>query len=184
MRVSTLTTPCDKNVTAACKKFDRENRTIEESLTALFRQYPHNTDPHHVLLKVIALNALYSTRIPVYSEKIPNALDMTHHIHQHGPEIDSALASGSTEIVDQIANLRVPKKGQRCYFSFASKYCSWQKPQSYPIWDSNVQAYLRCLQRQTGFAKKLRRGWILEIPRIPCTDERFPQTVSSRLVHF
>jgi hypothetical protein len=146
-----LTTPTKEIVRAACEKFDRDNSVVEEALKELFNQYPSNNDVRHVLLKVVALNSLYSTQIFVYSEKIPNVVDMARHIHEQ--DIDSALAAGSPEIVDRIAMVTVSEKKDRNYFSFATKYCSWHKPESYPIWDSNVERYLGWLQRQTGFAK-------------------------------
>jgi hypothetical protein len=148
-----LTTPTEERVRTACKEFDRENLDVEEALKELFNQYPSNSDMRHVLLKVVALNSLYSTQIFVYSEKVPNVLDVAQHIHKNAKEIDSALAVGSPEIVDTIAVVTVSEKKDRNYFSFATKYCSWHQPEFYPIWDSNVERYLGRLQKQTDFAK-------------------------------
>ena len=44
-------------------------------------------------------------------------------------------------------------KKERNSFSFATKYCSWHKPDLYPIWDSRVQTYLGWLQKESDFAK-------------------------------
>ena len=65
---------------------------------------------------------------------------------------DSALAAGSPEIVDTIARIAVSEKKDRNYFSFATKYCSWHKPESYPVYDANVERYFGRLQKQSDFA--------------------------------
>jgi hypothetical protein len=142
--------PTEDLVRAACKEFDRDNRVIEEALRELFGQYPRNGDLRHVLLKCVALNALYSTQIPVHSEKIPNVVNMAEHIQRNSREIDGGVADGSPGVVDKIANIAVPGKPERCNCSFATKYCSWHKPEAYPIWDSHVLSYLSRLQEQTG----------------------------------
>ena len=54
-------TPSAERVKAACEKYDREHKLIEQSLEELVRQYPQNSDPRHVLLKVVAVNALEHT---------------------------------------------------------------------------------------------------------------------------
>lgn len=75
------------------------------------------------------------------------------HIHQNASDIDSALAVGLPEIVERIANVHVPGKRDRYYFSFATKYCSWHKPEFYPIWDSRVDKYLHGLKAEPCFAE-------------------------------
>jgi hypothetical protein len=140
--------PTQDLVRIACDEFDSGNVIVEAALRELFNHYPHNDNEAHVLLKVVALNRLYSTNIfAVY--------DMAHHIWRQGKDIDSALAEGDPEIVDKIAPVTITAtlKGRNNY-SFASKYCSWHKDASYPIWDSRVDRYLRSLRR-TDFAKFL-----------------------------
>jgi hypothetical protein len=133
-------------VTAACEKFDKENLIIEQALKELFNQYPHNSDLSRVLLKVVALNRLYSTQILA-------VMDVAQHIHRNAQDIDSALAAGSPQIVDKIARVTIGVSGkERRNLSFATKYCSWHNPESYPIWDSRVDKYLWALQKQDHFA--------------------------------
>jgi hypothetical protein len=153
-----LTTPTEELVRAACEEFDRDDPAIEQALTELFDQYPDNSDLRHVLLKVVALNSLYSTQISVYSETIPNVMDVSRHIYQNYHEIDLALAAGSPEIVDWIASVKVSGKKDRYYFSFATKYCGWHKPELYPIWDSRVDRYVGCLKGQPRFAEFFNTG--------------------------
>ena len=147
-----MNTPTAERVRAACKEFDREELAIEQALKELFSQYSGNSDLSHVLLKVVALNTLYSTQIFAHSEKLPNVVDVARHIHKNAKKIDAALAVGSPEIVETIAWVSVPGKKDRIFFSFATKYCSWHKPAAYPIYDSNVQRYLEFLQKQSDFA--------------------------------
>jgi hypothetical protein len=134
-------TPTADLVRAAVQRFDDENPVVETALRDLFRQYPLNNNEAHVLLKVVALNRLYSTNIYAVHA-------MAHHIFQQAGEIDSALATGSPVVVDKIASITIRATGKkRTNYSFASKYCSWHRPDKYPIWDSRVRAYLQSLRR-------------------------------------
>ena len=127
-------------VRAARKEY--EGDIADLALSELFRQYPRNESYSHVLLKVVALDRLYSTNVKA-------CYDAANHIHKRGEEIDSALANGSPEIVDTIAALKLSISGkQRLIYSFASKYCSWHRPGKYPIWDSRVRQYLTALRYQ------------------------------------
>jgi hypothetical protein len=141
-----LEKPTVEAVKIAVREFDEENQTIETALTELFSQYPHNTEESHVLLKVVALNELYSTQIRLYSERIPTILDVVRHIV--GIKIDADLGMCLPDLVDTIADTTVEGKDHRCYYSFATKYCSWHRPESYPIWDSRVDKYLWRLRNQ------------------------------------
>jgi hypothetical protein len=139
--------PTAQLVDEAIKKFDEENAVVEDALKKLFTQYPANTNLSHVLLKVVALNRLYSTQIFA-------VVDVAQHIHRNGTEIDSSLAIGSPEVVDKIAKVTISKSGkERNNFSFATKYCSWHNPESYPIFDTQVDRYLWSLQKQAHFAE-------------------------------
>jgi hypothetical protein len=69
-----------------------------------------------VLLKATALNALYSTFIPVYNPTGTDLYDITTSICRNGAAIDSAFSHGFAEIVDQIAQPEISekKKAYRC----------------------------------------------------------------------
>lgn len=62
--------PSADDIRQADAEFDSENKILEEALKELFGQYPHNSQPAQVLLKVTALNTLYSTQIPLYRKSI------------------------------------------------------------------------------------------------------------------
>lgn len=135
---ATLRVPDAQLVREACEQFDSENEVSEKALAELFAAYPTNDDASHVLLKVVALNSLYSTRILA-------VLKLAMLIAGQAAKIDAALAAGSPEAVEAIAG-----GGQTdlTFYSFATKYCNWHKPDSYPIYDSRVDKYLWSLNKQ------------------------------------
>jgi hypothetical protein len=139
-----------------CNEFDRQNSIVEEALRLLLAQFPCNAEPSHVLLKVVVLNQLYSTRI--------NSIDMqplAEHIAQLG--IDTLLAEGSPKAVGLITNCSNLRK----YLSFASKFCSWHNPTAYPIYDGNARACLWAYKKQDQFAKfQLQDLWYYEKFRV------------------
>jgi hypothetical protein len=121
----------------------------DRALTELFAQYPKNDNFVHVLLKVVALNALYSLRIRVYGDH-PTVYDVARHIV--GQKIDPDLDLCLPELVHRISKI---DKGKKTFYhySFATKYCSFHRPESYPIWDSRVDEYLGRLRNQEKHKK-------------------------------
>lgn len=117
-----------------CDEFKTD--LADEALLELFSQYPGNDNRAHVLLKVVALNRLYSAGIlAVY--------DVANHIHQHSQEIDKGLSIGNPEVVDMIHKITISTTGkERKFWSFATKYCSWHNQNEYPMWDKRVCSYL------------------------------------------
>jgi hypothetical protein len=109
-------------------------------------------EPSQVLLKIVVLNRLYSTRInSVETEPLAR--------HIAGSEIDLLLAQGSSEAVALITNCPNLRK----YLSFASKFCSWHNPTAYTIYDANARACLWAYRKQDQFAKfQLQDLWYYE----------------------
>ncbi len=141
------TEPTADHVTNACKQFADGANEPDAALFELFAHYPKNTDLRHVLLKIVALNALYSTMIRVYSKITPTVYEVASHIAAIGDEIDSGLIAGSPDLVPKIS--RIQKNEKTFYnYSFATKYCSFHRPESYPIYDSRVYEYLRRLRNR------------------------------------
>lgn len=129
-------------VEAAAARFDRGFALGENALSEVKRLMPGNTVPAHILIKVIALNRLYSTQI--YAVET-----VALHIAGMGAGLDAALAHGDLSVVDEIAEVQLTTEKKRHFFSFATKYCSWHNPEAYPIYDSRVYAYLWKLEKQT-----------------------------------
>jgi hypothetical protein len=153
--------PNPSSVRDACERFDKENAVGERALAELFRHYPTNDDEAHVLLKVVALNRLYFTNI-LAVERVARL------IYEHRQEVDGALKADppSPEAVDKIVELAFLGMGMH-FWCFATKYCSWHRPESYPIWDSRVARYLRSLKgsdftrpdKWTDYPQFVDHGW-------------------------
>src|SRR5690606_36386235 len=65
--------------------------------------------------------------------------------------IDTRLDAGDPALVDDIARVRCGSKARR-FYSFATKYCAWHRPDDYQIYDSQADAALWAYRRQHSFA--------------------------------
>jgi hypothetical protein len=96
-----------------------------ETLLALF---PLNSHLPSVMLKVAVIDSLYNTRLP----------DI-HSVSQRIAAIanlDQLLVRGEAEAVNQIRDIG---RGPQGLYSFATKYCHWHSPRSFPIYDKFVK---------------------------------------------
>ena len=117
-----------------------------EALDALFSDYLKNICPWQVLLKVTALNALYKTRIM-------NVYPVVETILGVGRKLDSLISRADPAAVDLMKMVKFAKREKAMnFFSFASKYCHFHKPDRYPIYDQYVDAALRKLRRDKMLA--------------------------------
>ncbi len=171
-----LTAPTADDVKKAIDEFNGWNDEPDPALNLLFSQYPKNTDFDHVLLKVVALNALYSTMIRVNSKITPTVYDVARHIV--GLNIDAVLDEGSEILVDKIANTyklsETLSKEKQYNYSFATKYCSFHRPKSYPIYDARVNEYLWHL-RKLGILSKFGRNSLWAYPKFKRIVEEFQE---------
>lgn len=126
------------------KQFEQSNNAEEEALKDLCKIFPHDKDYKGVLLKSIVINTLYATQIGAIK-------NVARHIF--ALDIDARLQNGDPQVVDQIAKLTINGKERRNY-AFATKYCSFHNPSSYPIYDSFVDKLLRAYQRQDRFVSR------------------------------
>src|ERR1035441_2254588 len=169
-----LATPTVELVKAKICEFDGDpsTRLGEDALGQLWAQFPRNTETPHVLLKVLALNNLYKTRVRDIDVEI-----LARHIAGLG--IDPLLAEGSASAVDLITHC----DKLRDYVSFATKYCSWHNPDAYPIYDSRVNECLWSYKKQDGFAKFHRQD-LSVYPRLCDVMIRFRQFYSLGAFNF
>jgi hypothetical protein len=119
---------------------EQGNESTDAALRKLFDTMPRNVDAGEVSVKVAALNGLYAT-------SIYGVVQMARHIVSLN--IDDPLSSGRAdpELVERIARLEQKGKVRRNY-SFATKYCSFHRPDVYPIYDSLVVEILNGLLKQ------------------------------------
>ena len=113
----------------------------EESLNLLFTKWPENKKLEQILLKVSALNDFYSTNIF-------DTYTVAKHILKCN--IDKDLSAGNEALVNKIAPVTINGK-TRNFYSFASKYCSHHKPESYPIYDSYVDKMLMHFKKKDKY---------------------------------
>src|SRR5699024_6064357 len=104
------------------------------------KKFPQNSLVQDVLLKVSVINSLYSTNIYAVHE-------ISYHIQKLN--IDCRLISGDLSLVEDIATGH--GKGRR-FFSFATKYCNWHRPDIYPIYDSFVEKTLIAVRDNFKFS--------------------------------
>ena len=95
-------------------------------------------DPHYKLI----LQAMLTRYLAVYP--------VARHILEL--DIDSRLAAGRVDLVDDIQTVMVGGKEMH-FYSFASKYCSHHNEKDYPIYDSYVDEVLRYFRARDGFAR-------------------------------
>ena len=95
-----------------------------------------------VLTKVYALDNAYSTGI-----LSNHFVSLAKHIVDKN--IDSDIENGRLEVVEHIRNAL----GINNYYSFATKYCSFHNPDTFPIYDSRVVFMLRYFRRKSNFTK-------------------------------
>ncbi len=115
----------------------------ENGLKRLFEKvYPSNDNLEGVIIKCAALNYIYYTNIfDVYS--------MAKHIFKLN--IDERLNREDLTLVNDIAHAKIG--GESLFFySFATKYCSHHRPETYPIYDRYVHNVLCCLQKRDKFS--------------------------------
>ncbi len=136
-----LPDPTAELVAVSVKKFDDENRVLENALQLLVERFPRNDNPSGVLLKVVSINALYRTAILAFENVARHILEC---------KVDEDIQAGEALVVDRIARISLNGK-TRYNYSFATKYCSWHKPDLYPIFDSRVEECLWAYQRWDSF---------------------------------
>lgn len=127
---------------------DKKIAAQERALTKLFTEtYPRNSDESEIIIKVSALNTLYSTQLRKYLFAVVS--------HIKNLDIDDRLLAGDITLIDDIIQTPVDNgKVYRCY-SFTTKYCSFHRPDIYPIYDSYVNKVLVYLQKRDSFAEDM-----------------------------
>jgi hypothetical protein len=130
-------------------KFNNDERyyLADQAIIKLFSAFPKNENLEDIILKISVINDLYSTNIF-------STFKLAKHIRQL--QIDNYLSEKKLSIVNEIAighGISKPKgQGDRNFYSFATKYCNWHKPEVYPIYDRFVHKILIEYRKTDNFS--------------------------------
>jgi hypothetical protein len=136
-----IPTPTSEQVQKYLARWEEgDNEKIDAALRATFEAMPKNDDVGEVAVKIAALNGLYGTNIL-------GVLRVARHIVSL--DIDAMLDEHTmhADLIEKIAKVEFDGKRRRNY-SFATKYCSFHRPEVYPIYDSLVVGILHALLKQ------------------------------------
>lgn len=139
----------DKEIKDKSKKFRKEYSVIDNALCNLFRVMNKN-DMDEVMIKVTALNELYSTNI----NGVKN-LEIIAEIIYNTEGLDKMIKDGDMNAVDIIGQT---KEGINNAYVFASKYCSFHEPNKYLIFDACSWLALRNICKEYQFETQLTKN--------------------------
>lgn len=146
-------------------------KNADLALTSLLKMYPKNNNLSEVYLKVVAINALYST-------SIYDTYRIAYRIHKL--VIDPKLEKNETTLVNEIATEHgiISTKTQRelNFYSFATKYCSFHKPDDFPIYDSYIHNLLKEYNKQYPFIDGLHEDDFRDYAKFKNIIKSFQQT--------
>lgn len=113
----------------------RDSKMLEQeyALNSLFQNYYQNNNLQNVLLKVSCLNDFYSTHII-------DIFSVAKVIYEMN--IDKMLFEGDLNLVNLMSD-ELRNKTNRREYVFATKYCSFHRPEIYPIYDSKNDKVLK-----------------------------------------
>lgn len=134
-----MPTPSKTEVEKYLKQwYTLENYVLQErSLNKLFFEVvPENKEIEDILIKAATLNDFYSTHVYNIFAVAKKMLTLN---------IDERLDVNDLSLVHDIAD------NYKCFYSFATKYCSHHKPNVYPIYDSYVEKVLWHFKKRDDF---------------------------------
>src|SRR5258708_2201019 len=144
-----IETPTPDLVNKWIKKFDAEASVVEKAMKELFEDtFPRNDRLEHIALKVTAIDYFYGTGIKRFNGGIVAVGQLAEQIRQL--QIDTQLNMELPRLVYNIANLPIGEYNKNNY-SFATKYCSWHKPNAYPIYDGYVDTIIWAYQKSPDY---------------------------------
>lgn len=136
------------------KEFDSEEKEKEDILNDIFKErFPKNNNLTEIVIKTSALNSLYSTRI-----RNVDIIKLAKHIKEKNidvrlEEIKSISdAKKAIKLVERIGKTpKGPNGMKKNALSFASKYCSFHRPDVFPIYDGYTKIILRELNEKYNY---------------------------------
>ena len=172
----TLIKPTPRFVKSIVVRFDNDAEIsfADKVLTRLFEALPHNRNIEEVFPKVLVLDNLYRTNL--YRTNIHAIHAVARRICEL--DIDPELEEKSLSLVNDIAHVEISGQ-KKCLRSFASKYCSWHRPDVYPIYDSIVSKLIWAYQKSCSFAD-FKRYELIDWPDYP----RYAEIIGQFRDHF
>lgn len=144
-----LESPTNELVDVYLDKFNNDERYLlaDQAINNLFQKFPENKKIEDILLKISVINDLYSTNIfgTFLLAKHILKLNVDNGIKKSDPTIVNLIAVGH--------GISKPKGyGDRNFYSFATKYCSWHNKEAYPIYDRFVAKILIAYRNKDSFS--------------------------------
>ena len=121
------------------EKYSKDTQK-EDTIQALVKEYPDNSDFEGVRKKVRMLNSYYSTRMSDASTE--SAAERIYNIK----DFDKRVKKGDIQLVLEIAT--PSEKNENKGFVFATKYCVLHQPEKYVIYDSFVNDVLKLCRNE------------------------------------
>lgn len=112
-------------------------RHNSSSVANLFKTFPKNKNVDEVMIKLAALDSLYTTHAKYLFYMAKNITSIKN--------VDERIDSGDLIVVNEISNFPYidgDKKGNRNQYSLATKFCAFSNPEAYSIYDKWVKAVL------------------------------------------
>jgi len=120
-------------------------KTADETINTAVKQWPEHTEIKEVYL----INSIYSTKVfGIYS--------LAKHITTI-PDLSTLIKNGDVEAVTAIQHgHKIKSKIKEIDFlSFATKYCSFHNPASFPIFDNFIEKYLYKMAKKRNWFPKI-----------------------------
>lgn len=126
------------------KEWDKEELdNIDQIISKVFKLFNSNNKYEDVLARCCVLNTLYSTSIKdikTVARHISN-LNLENKFNTHD----------ISKVVNMISKIKMKNNKIYCFYSFATKYCSFNFPNKYFIYDSYVDEVLWYLKKTNNF---------------------------------
>ena len=120
-------------------RYVRQDEILKKYFQVL---YPKNNNLEEILLKIYLLNDYYTAFYK--NEKIKrNTFSVANYVLSI-EDIDEMLDNGDIKCVDDITE-------KTNLYVFATKYCSFHRPDMYPIFDSKVEKVFKRYRGINGF---------------------------------
>lgn len=120
--------------------FDINYHKTENELKSLFASEP---TAEIISNRVHRLNAIYHTRLGGDQMEV-----LVSQLQGAGHVFEDRIKSGDSDVIEIIA-----RYGGRNWFVFATKYCSFVKPEFYPIYDGLIGSVLEKFEEKLHFIK-------------------------------